>query len=50
MENKAIELLKGNFMNICIRQANENDRNDIALCIAEEFKKDFDVLCKTHLL
>ncbi|MCI9128271.1 MAG: GNAT family N-acetyltransferase [Eubacterium sp.] len=36
-------------MNINIRQANENDRNDIALCIAEGFKKDFDVLCKnTH--
>lgn len=36
-------------MNINIRHANENDRNDIALCIAEGFKKDFDVLCKnTH--
>ena len=36
-------------MNINIRQANENDRCDIALCIAEGFKKDFDVLCKnTH--
>ena len=36
-------------MNINIRQANENDRSDIALCIAEGFKKDFDVLCKnTH--
>lgn len=36
-------------MNINIRQASENDRNDIALCIAEGFKKDFDVLCKnTH--
>lgn len=33
-------------MNINIRQANENDRSDIALCIAEGFKKDFDVLCK----
>lgn len=38
-------------MNINIRQASENDRNDIALCIAEGFKKDFDVLCKnTHLV
>ena len=36
-------------MNINIRQANENDRSDIALCIAEGFKKSFDVLCKnTH--
>ena len=36
-------------MNINIRQATENDRSDIALCIAEGFKKDFDVLCKnTH--
>jgi len=36
-------------MDINIRQANENDRYDIALCIAEGFKKDFDVLCKnTH--
>lgn len=36
-------------MNINIRQANENDRSVIALCIAEGFKKDFDVLCKnTH--
>ena len=33
-------------MNINIRQANENDRSDIALCIAEGFKKDFDALCK----
>ena len=33
-------------MNINIRQADENDRRDIALCIAEGFKKDFDVLCK----
>ena len=38
-------------MNINIRQANENDRIDIALCIAEGFKKDFDVLCKnTHIV
>lgn len=36
-------------MNINIRNANENDRRNIALCIAEGFKKDFDVLCKnTH--
>ena len=36
-------------MDINIRQATENDRSDIALCIAEGFKKDFDVLCKnTH--
>lgn len=36
-------------MNINIRQARENDRSEIALCIAEGFKKDFDVLCKnTH--
>ena len=36
-------------MNINIRQASENDRSEIALCIAEGFKKDFDVLCKnTH--
>ena len=36
-------------MNINIRQATENDRSDIALCIAEGFKKGFDVLCKnTH--
>lgn len=47
--NKTIELLKGNYMDINIRQATENDRSDIALCIAEGFKKDFDVLCKnTH--
>ena len=44
--NKISELLKGNYMNINIRQATENDRSDIALCIAEGFKKDFDVLCK----
>lgn len=38
-------------MNINIRQATENDRSDIALCIAEGFKKDFDVLCKnTHIV
>ena len=36
-------------MNVNIRQANENDRYDIALCITEGFKKDFYVLCKnTH--
>ena len=36
-------------MDINIRQATEDDRSDIALCIAEGFKKDFDVLCKnTH--
>ncbi len=36
-------------MNINIRQANESDRSNIAFCIAEGFKKDFDVLCKnTH--
>lgn len=36
-------------MNINVRQARENDRNHIALCIAEGFKKDCDVLCKdTH--
>ncbi len=47
--NRTSELLKGTYMNINIRQANENDRCDIALCIAEGFKKDFDVLCKnTH--
>ena len=47
--NKTIELLKGNYMDINIRQATENDRSDIALYIAEGFKKDFDVLCKnTH--
>ena len=38
--------MKGNYMNINIRQADENDRSAIALCIAEGFKKDFDVLCK----
>lgn len=47
--DKTIEPLKGNHMNINIRPADENDRNDIALCIAEGFKKDFDALCKnTH--
>ena len=46
---KTFEFLKGNSLNINIRQARENDRSEIALCIAEGFKKDFDVLCKnTH--
>lgn len=44
--SRTSELLKGNYMNMNIRQANENDRSAIALCIAEGFKKDFDVLCK----
>ena len=47
--SRTSELLKGNYMNINIRQTTENDRSDIALSIAEGFKKDFDVLCKnTH--
>lgn len=33
-------------MNINVRQARENDRNHIALCIAEGFEKDFHILCK----
>ncbi len=33
-------------MEIVIRKAEDTDRNDIALCIAEAFEKDFSVLCK----
>lgn len=29
-----------------VRKAKEADRNDVALCIAEGFEKDFSVLCK----
>lgn len=32
----------------CIRKAKETDRNDVALCIAEGFEKDFSVLCKDN--
>ena len=36
-------------MNINIRQANENDRCDIALCIAEGFKKTLTYYAKIHI-
>jgi len=29
-----------------IRKAKETDRNNVALCIAEGFEKDFSILCK----
>lgn len=32
----------------CVRKAKEADRNDVALCIAEGFEKDFSVLCKDN--
>lgn len=31
-----------------IRNAKEKDRNNVALCIAEGFEKDFSVLCKDN--
>jgi len=33
-------------MEINVKKASESNRNDIALCIAEGFEKDFNVLCK----
>ncbi|MFQ9923313.1 MAG: hypothetical protein ACLRVU_07355 [Beduini sp.] len=33
-------------MEILVRKAEEEDREAIALCIAEGFEKDFSVLCK----
>lgn len=47
--NKTIELLKGNYMDINIRQATENDRSDIALCIAEGLKKILMFYAKIHI-
>ena len=31
-----------------IRKAKETDRNNVALCIAEGFEKDFSILCKDN--
>ena len=31
-----------------IRKAKETDRNNVALCIAEGFEKDFSILCKDY--
>ena len=31
---------------VYIRKAKETDRNNVALCIAEGFEKDFSILCK----